>query len=150
MALIYDLHFQTLPQAEQRDTFKFMSFGFEATLGVKGFQMLINIWLKCYLTPRGSDPSNLKYGTDFTKLIGSNVRPLDARDVVAVAIEDCNRQILAIQAIDTTLTATERLASCKLVQFVVDESAPGFTATVEIKNQANERLILNLPDLATV
>lgn len=150
MALTYDLHFQTLPQAEQRDTFKFMSFGFEATLGVKGFQMLINIWLKCYLTPRGSDPSNLKYGTDFTKLIGSNVRPLDARDVVVVAIEDCNRQILAIQAIDTTLTATERLANCKLVQFVVDESAPGFTATVEIKNQANERLILNLPDLATV
>jgi hypothetical protein len=150
MAQNYDIHIQTLPEADQRKTFKFMSFGFESTLGVKGFQMLINMWLKCFLTPRGSAPINLKYGTDFTKLIGSNVSPLDARDVVQLAVDDCNRQLTAIQAIDTTLTATERLASCNLVQFVVDNSAPGFTATVEIKNQANERLVLNLPDLATV
>ena len=112
--------------------------------------MLINMWLKCFLTPRGSDPINLNYGTDFTKLIGSNVRPEDARDIVILAITDCNNQINTFQARDTTLTFTERLGSCKLVNFTVDESGPGFTAYVEMKNQANERLILNLPNLATV
>jgi hypothetical protein len=112
--------------------------------------MLINGWLKCFLTPKGSDPIDLRYGTDFTKLIGSNIRPIDARDIVVLAIEDCNNQLATFQAIDTTLTSTERLSSCKLIQFTVDNSAPGFTATVEIKNQASERLVLNLPDLATV
>lgn len=150
MAQRYDIHIQTLPRAQQQATFKFMSFGFDSTLGVKGFQMLINVWLKCFLTPRGSDPSNLRYGTDFTKLIGSNISPQDARDVVVLSIQDCNKQITTIQSVDNTLTASEKLANCVLTSYVIDKSAPGFTATVEIRNFANERLVLNLPNLATV
>jgi hypothetical protein len=150
MANRFDMHIQTLPEAEQKATFKFMSWGFESTLGVKGFQMLINIWLKCFLTPRGSDPISLTYGTDFTKMIGSNLRAQDARDVVILSIESCNTQINTFQKTDTSLTATERLGSAVLTNFVIDNTAPGFTATVEIKNQAGERLVFNLPSHATI
>jgi hypothetical protein len=127
-----------------------MSFGYNPPVGVRGLQMLVNIWLKCFLTPKGSDPVNLSYGTDFTRLIGSNVTPEDARDVVLLAIQDCNAQIKAFQAKDTSLTATERLATCVLIEYTIDNTAPGFTAKVDLKNVANERLVVNLPAGATI
>jgi hypothetical protein len=146
----FDIHIQTLPQAEQRSTFKFMSWGFTGSVAVKGLQMLVNDWLKCFLTPRGSDPIDLEYGTVFTGLIASNVRPQDARDITLLAIEQCNTQMVSFQKGDTTLTSSERLASAALINFVIDNSAPGFSATVELKNQAGEKLLFNLPAFATV
>lgn len=144
----FDLHVQALPVQEQRDTFKFMSFGFSPSIGIKGFQMLLNQWVKCLLTPRNSDPTDLNYGTDFTKLIGSNLPLADARDVSAIAIEECNEQISKLQRSDSTLTASERLASAEIIDFQTDPTAPGFSVYVEIKNQAQERLVLNLPATA--
>jgi len=148
MANRFDIHIQTLPQAEQKNTFKFMSFGFNSTVGVKGFQMLINCWLKCFLTTRGSDPADLAYGTDFPNLMGSSIPLNDARDVVFLSIEQCNAKILEFQRNDVTLTESERLATAKLIDFIPDPSAPGFQAYVEIQNQAKERLTLNLPSLS--
>jgi len=149
MSIRFDIHIQTLPQAEQKDTFKFMSWGYVGSVGVKGLQMLINNWLKCFLTPRGSDPTDLAYGTVFTNMIGSNIRPQDARDVTLLAISQCNAQIVTFQKGDTTLTSTERLGSATLTGFTIDNSAPGFSAVVEIRNQAGERLAFNLPLFAT-
>ena len=144
----FDLHVQALPVQEQRDTFKFMSFGFSPSIGIKGFQMLLNQWVMCLLTPRNSDPTDLSRGTDFTKLIGSNLPLADARDVSAIAIEECNEQIFKLQRSDGTLTASERLASAEIIDFQTDPTAPGFSVYVEIKNQARERLVLNLPATA--
>ena len=127
-----------------------MSFGFVETVGVAGFLMLINNWLKCLLTPRGGDPTNLSYGTDFTKMIGSNLTVSEAQDVTILSIEQANDYIDSVQRLDTTLSATERLGSATLINFVPDETAPGFTATVEIVNQARERLKFNLPNGADV
>lgn len=141
----YDIHVQALPVQEQRDTFKFMSFGFSPSVGIKGFQMLLNQWVKCLLTPRNSDPTDLTYGTDFTKIIGSNLPLADARDVSGIAIDECNDQIFKIQQADSTLTASELLATAEIVDFRTDPTAPGFSVYVEIKNQARERLVLNLP-----
>lgn len=148
MAFRFDIHFQALPTADQVATYKFVSFGFSPTIAVKGFQMLLNQWAKCLLTPRGSDPTDLEYGTDFTKLIGSNLDLQDARDVAAISIITCNTQIFRAQANDDSLTGSERLASAEIVKFVEDPSAPGFDVYVEIKNQADERLVLNLPGTA--
>lgn len=149
MARRFDIHIQTLPEAEQRDTFKFMSFGFESTIGVKGFQLLINQWLKCFLTRRGTDATNLDYGTPFALLMASEVPLPDARDVVVLAIDQCNEQIYQFNKADLDLTLTERLASAQLINFVEKPSDPGFDMTVEIKNQANERLVFNLPNFST-
>jgi hypothetical protein len=144
----FDIHFQALLEQEQLATFKFVGFGYSPAIGVKGFQMLINHWVKCFLTPRGSDPTDLNNGTDFVKLIGSNLSTENARDVTAIAVEQCNDQINVAQRDDSTLTATELLASAQIVQFVEAPSAPGFHVYIELKNQANERLVLNVPTAA--
>jgi hypothetical protein len=145
MAKKFDIHFQALSEEDQRSTFKFVTFGHNPAIGIKGFQMLINQWLKCFLTPRGSDPSDLLYGTDFTKLVGSNVPTMDARDISAIAIDECNTQVFSFQENDTTLTATERLASAEIVNFVEQPDVAGFSIYIELKNQANERATVALP-----
>jgi hypothetical protein len=143
----YDLHFQAMPREAQLASFKFMEFAYDPPLGVKGFQMLINIWAKTFLTRKGSDPTNLTRGTEFTNLIGSNTTLEDAEDVVRVAIDECNQQVLAMQNKDSTLLPQERLAQARLVRYTMDRSAPGFDAYVEIMNQAGERLKVLLPEL---
>lgn len=148
MAYRFDIHFQALTVEEQIATYKFVSFGFSPTIAVKGFQMLLNQWIKCFLTPRGSDPTDLDYGTDFTKLVGSNLDLSDARDVTAISVSTCNEYVKRIQINDQSLTGSERLASAEIVRFTETPDAPGFDVYVEIKNQANERLVLNLPGTA--
>ena len=148
MANRFDIHIQTLLEADQRQTFKFMTFGFNPTIGVKGFQMLVNMWLKCFLTPRGSDPTDLNYGTEFSDLIGSNVALEDARDVVLLAVNDCNEQLVSFQSEDLTYTRSELLDSAEIIGFQEDASQPGFSVSIEIKNQAQERLEVNLPILS--
>ena len=144
----FDLHFQALTEEEQLATFKFVGWGYNPTIAVKGFQMLINQWLLCFLTPRGSDPTDRLRGTDFTKLIGSNLPLQDAQDAVSMAVETCNSQVSNFQTRDLTLNPTERLASALVTDFIEDASAPGFSVYIELKNQANERLVLNLPTAA--
>jgi hypothetical protein len=144
MANKFDVHFSALSAEEQKSTFKFVGFG-TASIGVKGLQYLVNAFAKCMLTPRGSDPSDLDYGTEFTGLIGSNVSPQDARDITVIAIDQCIEQLTRFQSMDNTLTASERIRSAELIRFVEDESAPGFSAYVQIRNQAGERRLLQVP-----
>lgn len=127
-----------------------MSFGFNGGLGVKGFQLLINQWLKCFLTQKGSDPAAVDYGTDFTSLVGSNLPLEDARDVAILAVDVCNEQVQRFNRATVSLTLSERLASAEVVNFVDDPTGPGFQLYVEIKNQAGERLLVNLPVFSTV
>lgn len=149
MANLFDIHIQTVPSDEQLTGTSFMSFGYASSVGVKGFQQLINAWLKCFLTPKGSDPTNPDYGTRFTNLIGSTIPIKDAEDVISLAVNDCNQQIITLQRSIPDLTNTERLSSAKVVNLVELPSVPGFEAYVEIKNLANERLVLNLPPIAS-
>lgn len=147
MAYRFDLHFQPLSEEEQRQTSKAVGLGFTESIAVKGFQSLVNAWLHCFLTTRGSDPTDLNYGTVFPNLIGSNTDLADAQDVVTLAVQQCNSQLFQIQLNDTTLTSSERLADAKIVNFVPKPELPGFDVYVEIKNQAQELLVLNLPAL---
>lgn len=123
-----------------------MHLAYPGGLGVKGFQMLIDIWLRIFLTRRGSDPTNLSRGTAFTNLIGSNTALGAAEEIVRTAITDCNEQVTALQRQDTTLSPRETLADARLQRFSSDPTGPGFEAYIEIMNRAGERLLINLPE----
>jgi hypothetical protein len=148
MANKFDIYFQVLSSIEQQTTFKFVTFGPSSTIGVQGFPQLINKWLKCFLTTKGSDATNLNYGTVFTSLLGSNVPLHDARDVAALALQQCNNQIITMQSGDLTLTSTERLASANIIKFLEKPEVPGFELYIELKNQAQELLVFSLPTIS--
>lgn len=145
MAQAFDLHFQLVPTVEQAASGQFATWGRVSTVGIQGFQFLINAWLKCFLTPRGSDPADLNYGTDFTKLTGTILPLEDARDVTLLAITRCNNIISTFQRSDSTLTASELLASAQLIDFVEDPASARIEVYIEIKNRANERLTVSVP-----
>jgi len=144
----YDLHVQTLPAEEQRSSNKIFTLGYSQSLGVKGFQMLINLWLKVFFTRQGSDHTNLARGTNFTNLIGSTTSIAEAEDITRLAIDECNLQVSAIQARDQSLAPRERLATVTLLRFQATPTAPGFDAYLEILNQAGERLDILIPEYA--
>lgn len=145
MATRFDIYFQVISALEQADTGRFVSWGTPSTIGVRGFQFLINVWLKCFLTPRGSDATDLDYGTDFTKLVGTTLPLTDAQDVALLAISQCNEIIIGFQRNESTLTATELLASAQLTNFVEDAANGRADVYIEIKNRANERLNIRVP-----
>lgn len=145
MPTSYDVHFQQVPAAEQETSSgRVFTFGYASAVGVKGPQKLINRWLKCLFTLKGSDLLDKAYGTGFPELIGSNIsRRQDFVDAMALFIDDCNEQI---RAFDLTQfpPEEERLASATLTS-VVERGADGYAVYVTLKNGAGTVLTVQVP-----
>jgi hypothetical protein len=147
MAQTYDIHFQLVPPGEQ-DGGKLYTFGYVSAVGVKGPQKLINRWLKCFTTPKGSDPFDPESGTGFSNLIGSNIsNDQDFVDAMALCIEDCNAQMLAMDRRNFP-PDNERLLSATLAKTTA-LGDDGFAAYVNIRNVAGETYAVLLPTIAT-
>jgi hypothetical protein len=141
----YDIHFQLVPQAEQvYANGRVYTFGYESAVGVKGPQKLINRWLKCLFTLKGSDLLNRAYGTGFPEIIGSNIsRRQDFIDAMSLFIDDCNEQIRAFDLAQFP-PDDERLASAVLTS-VVPRGADGYDVYVTLKNVAGALLTVQVP-----
>jgi len=143
----YDLYI-TGKTEENVEGFATFTTGFNRSIGVRGPYKLITQWVKRFLTTKGTDPTDPEGGTEFPLLIGSNiVSEADVRDVVLLAIEDCNAQISEIQQ-DTQPDLDEQLLSAVLTKFEV-VSADEVEAWVTIRNAKGEALTVRLPDFAT-
>lgn len=139
----YDLHFQAVEEDELVG-FRFFTRAFNRTVAVRGVNKLMNLWTKLFLTPKGSDPTNLERGTDFAKLIGSNIVSVqDIRDVVLLSISDCNRQLAEIQR--TTLPDDdETLRTAVLLNFETP-TTDGIRVWIGITNVKNEEATVLIP-----
>lgn len=141
----YDIHYQMVPEAEQLYSGgKVFTFGFTSAIGVKGPQKLVNRWLKCLMTPKGTDPLTKTYGTGYADLIGSNLsRYQDFVDAVTLHISDCNDQITAFDQAQFP-PDDERLESASLTS-VVPRGADGYDVYVTIKNVAGTLITAQVP-----
>jgi len=139
----YDFHFEgKLPATVVN--FKFFTSGYKRTVAVRGLQKLINQWFLLFFTTKGSDPLNLTRGTDFPLLIGSNIVTLtDVRDVVLLAIQQCNTQLRTLQQ-ESFPDQDELLGSATLVKFQAT-GRDGFDAWITIKNAKQEAATVALP-----
>ena len=139
----YDIYFQLVP-ANQFTGSKFFSFGLQRTVGVRGLQKLVNLFTKYLLTPVGSDPHDLTYGTDLPNLLGSNVAVDDAKDILLLAVDKTVKAVQAFQA-GAAIADDERLATATVTEFLEIPEAPGFAAQVLIQNVLNHGLTFLLP-----
>lgn len=146
----YDIHYMLDPAAEQVGSGgRVYTFRYARALAVKGPQKLVNRWIKCFLTEKGSDLLNPLYGTGFPALIGSNVsRQQDFTDAVAVAMADCNTQIAAYDNLNLP-PADERLKSAILTS-VSPRGDIGYDVYITISNQAGSTTGLIIPGSAGV
>lgn len=139
----FDFHIQGVPEDELTG-FKFFTRAFNRTIAVRGVNKLLNLWTKVFLTPKGSDPTNLERGTDFASLFGANVtRAQDVRDVVLLSIEDCNKQIFDLQR-SSAPDVDETLKTAVLTQFT-QVSVDRIGVYVGITNLKNEEATILIP-----
>lgn len=139
----YDFHFQGVSE-ENLTGFKFFTRGFDRTVAVRGINKLMNLWLKIFLTPKGSDPTNLERGTEVPNLFGSNITSMqDVRDIVLLSIDDCNKQIFDIQRTDVP-DVDETLKTAVLTKFQ-KVTADRIEVYVSLSNLKNEEATLVLP-----
>jgi hypothetical protein len=144
--MAYDINIQIVP-ASNYTGMAFYSFGQTRSLGVRGIQKLINIFAKFLLTPIGTDPIDLNYGTNFTSLIGSNVVLEDAREILDIAVDATVAAIQGFQAGEANVPDDERLASAAVTDYIEIPSGPGFSAQILIRNVSGQQLQLVLPTL---
>ena len=144
----YDIHFEldTL-EAQQSGNGKVYTFKYSRAVGVKGLQKLVNRWVKCFLTTKGTDPLSPNYGTEFPSLIGSNVsRRQDFIDVAALAVNDCNAQMIAYDNYNLP-PLDERLQTATLTN-VVERGSDGYDVYISIKSSANSATSIMVPATA--
>lgn len=142
----YDVNIQIVP-ATRYTGMGFYSFGQTRSLGVRGIQKLINIFAKFLLTPIGSDPLDLSYGTNLTSLIGSNVILGDAQEVLDIAVDRTVAAIQSYQAAKASVPDDERLATAAVTDYLEIPEGPGFAAQILVTNVAGEQLQIVLPTL---
>lgn len=143
----FDIHFQLLTPADQVSSSRNFGFGFSSAVGVRGPQKLINRWLKCLMTPKGSDPFTPGAGTVFANLIGGNIGNMkDVVDVIVLAVDDCNEQIRAIDR-KALPPDDERLQSATLAEIIEAPSGGGFDAYIHIRNAAGTVVTVGLPTI---
>lgn len=142
----YDINIQIV-SAAQYTGMAFYSFGQTRSLGVRGIQKLVNMFAKFLLTPVGTDPTDLTYGTNLTTLIGSNVVLDDAREILDIAIDTTVSAIQGFQAGVAEVPADERLSSAAVTNYIEIPDGPGFAAQVLITNVSGEQLQIVLPTL---
>jgi hypothetical protein len=145
----FDIHFQIVPAAEQEASpGKLFTFGFTSAIGVKGPQKLINRWLKCLFTLKGTDLSDATYGTGYSELIGSNISSLrDFTDAVSLFVSDCNNQITAFDQAQFP-PDDERLDSANISSIVPREDS-GYDVYVTLKNTAGVPVTVEIPSGTT-
>lgn len=146
---LYDFYFQS-KDPDTLEGFKFFTTGFKRTLAVRGPWKLTLRWMRLFMTPKGSDPLRLDYGTDFTKLIGSNIiSTQDLRDVILLAIDDCNSQLEQIQRESSIQPDSDEVfKSAVLTKFEL-VNKDRFDAWVTISNVEGTEIVAPLPSLAT-
>jgi len=142
----FDVNIQIVP-ASAYTGMAFYSFGQKRSLGVRGIQKLVNMFAKFLLTPVGSDPTDLLYGTNVATLIGSNVVLSDAQEILDIAVDTTVAAIQGFQAGRSQVPDDERLASAAVTNYIEIPSGPGFSAQILISNVSNQQLQIVLPTL---
>lgn len=141
----FDIYFQ-IASPELQDQGKFFTFGTKSSQAVAGPVKLLNRWIKCLMTLRGTDASDPTYGTTFANLYTSNISTLtDLQDVVALLINDCNTQIF-VQDKKNFPSPDEKLQSATIVNFAA-VGKDGFSVTILLTNAAGASFQFTPPAL---
>jgi hypothetical protein len=146
MTAKYDVHIETLNE-DQVAGVKFLTFGdYKKSLGVKGFQKMVNRFIKCLMTPLGTDLSDKEYGTILADSLGNNVDPGAAYSLVAQSVVAAENKI---QEYDTLyeFPDDERLGSVQVDNVVTDPSSFGVLITLRLRNVAGTVATITISQL---
>ncbi len=131
----FDIHIESLPLEAIQDC-RFLTFGdYGRVVGVRGIQKMVNRFMKCLMTPIGSDISDLEYGTQLADSFLGNVSPGNLFAIAAQSVAHAEEKIREYDSLQGTPNE-ERLASAEIKNIYVDESGLGVVLVVLLSNVA--------------
>jgi hypothetical protein len=131
----FDVHIEGVPVAQVKST-RCVTFGsYGRVLGVKGVQKMVDRFLKCFMTPLGTDISDPSYGTILATSFLGNV---NSGDVYSIALQSVTTAQQKMQEYDSLGNAEddERLASAQIDDITVDQSGGAIQITLRLTNVA--------------
>jgi hypothetical protein len=146
--MAYDIHIEGVPREEVVNE-KFLWFGnFEDkdAIAVQGIQKMVDRFLKCILTPAGTDISDTDYGTQLANLFLGNIDDAGLRQMVTLSVIQAEEQIRRYDVINGA-PEDERLATATVESLEVDRASSGFDLTVLLQNTAGTTVLVQLPSI---
>jgi len=112
----FDIHIEGVanPQGSRAVTFG----DYSGAVGVSGVQLMVNRFLKCFLTPKGSDIGDLDYGTSLAAALGGNVDARFAEQLAATAVSEAEDKLREYD-ISEDFEPDARLAKAQLQSIVL-------------------------------
>jgi hypothetical protein len=131
----FDVHIEGVPAAQVK-SIRCVTFGsYGRVLGVKGIQKMIDRFLKCFMTPLGTDISDPSYGTILaTSFLGN----INSGDLYSIALQSVSAAQQKIQEYDSYGNAEddERLSSAQIDNIAVEQSSGAVQITLRLTNAA--------------
>lgn len=142
--MTYDLHIEGVPPEEVRGSRCFTFGDYRSPVGVQGIQKLVDRYLKCLCTPKGTDLSDLNYGTVLMQLFMSNVDERTVRQLATTAVRDAEEQIRALD-VNSDYPENERLSGVAIEYLNVSQDNLTLEASLLLTNIAGTVVRLLVP-----
>lgn len=115
------------------------------SLLVEGKYKALGLWLIQLFTPRGTDPTDLSSGTDFSVAPGSNYADVDeVETLLHTCIDEATSASIRLQSSVPYLSRSERVRSAQITQLNVLK--PGsFEIWVDLQVESGEAIRALLP-----
>lgn len=129
----FDIHIEGVPVGEVSGM-GFLSFGdYPQVVGVRGIHKLVAQFLKCMLTPKGTDISDPDYGTDLAEAFQGNIDSSILGQLASRAVTDTVETLREYHT-EYIVDDDERIAGADILDVQVDEDAPGVSLTIRVTN----------------
>jgi len=143
----YDIHIEGVEISEIKGA-QFLTFGpYPTPWGVKGLQKMVDRYVKCLCTPKGTDISDRNYGTQLLSLFLGNIDPRSVMQLIELAVVDAE-SIIREYDVDNGANDEERLASVTLERVAPDVDGTGYILTILLKNVAGTTVRVMVPDFS--
>jgi len=140
----YDIHIEGIAEPDVVNS-QFMTFGnYPKVVGVRGIHKLVARFLKCFMTPLGSDISDPDYGTSLMLSLVGNV---DSRTLHSLAARAVTEAVDSIQRYDAEYNRDddERLFDVEIQSINIDRDNPAVVFYLELKNVEGTTALVTVP-----
>lgn len=140
----YDIHVEGIVEIDVTNS-EFLTFGsYKKPVAVRGVHKLVSRFLKCFMTPIGTDLSDPDYGTT---LIGSFLGNVDPRTLPSLAARAVQEATESLQKYDAEYDRDddERLFGIEIQDIQVDTTNMGVILYLEIQNVEGTTALFTLP-----
>ena len=140
----YDMHIEGIGEEAVRNA-QFMTFGnYTKHVAVRGVHKLIVRFLKCFMTPKGTDLSDPEYGTTLMASFLGNVDPRTLRSLASRAVGEAEDVLRAYDS-EYDRDDDERLFAVEIQDVQIDEPNAGVVLYLRIQNVTGTVALVTIP-----